>query len=169
MERETLIYNGMKFHRYPESKRRHLRVYYWAHPVSKDAPIPLHREIWRIERGPIPNGCVIHHKDGNSLNNNIANLECKSRAKHQSEHGKKNADKARIVLDKFARPKAALWHKSKEGHEFHKRIGKLAWKNFKPVEKRCVECGEKYLDKSIQCKGKYCSDLCGSRYRRKNI
>lgn len=35
----------------------------------------LHRYTWEKLRGKIPDGYVVHHKDGNKLNNNIENLE----------------------------------------------------------------------------------------------
>jgi len=60
--------------------------------VMKEAPIRLdkdgyglvtinkktyrvHRLIWTFFNGPIPNGLQINHKDGDKLNNNLANLE----------------------------------------------------------------------------------------------
>ena len=36
------------------------------------------RVIWELFNGPIPDGCVIDHLDGNPHNNNISNLACKS-------------------------------------------------------------------------------------------
>lgn len=39
--------------------------------------------------GAIPNGYIIHHIDGNGLNNDIENLQCVSRAEHTMIHGKK--------------------------------------------------------------------------------
>ena len=39
---------------------------------------------WEAFNGPIPSDCVIHHIDGNTLNNNIANLECMQRSEHSA-------------------------------------------------------------------------------------
>jgi len=36
----------------------------------------LHRVIWEDHNGKIPWDCIIHHKDGDSSNNDISNLEC---------------------------------------------------------------------------------------------
>ena len=33
----------------------------------------LHKEVWKDTHGEIPEGCVIHHKDCNKLNNSIEN------------------------------------------------------------------------------------------------
>ena len=82
MEKETIIYKGRKYNRYPNSKRRHLRVYYWCHDKWKEPPRTLHRDIWKETYGDIPKGFVIHHKDGNTLNNNIENLEILTNAQH---------------------------------------------------------------------------------------
>lgn len=46
----------------------------------------IHRLEWEKHNGPIPNGFIIHHKDGNKLNWNIDNLEMLSRAEHIKEH-----------------------------------------------------------------------------------
>lgn len=36
----------------------------------------LHRVIWEYHNGPIPRDGIIHHIDGNPLNNAPENLEC---------------------------------------------------------------------------------------------
>ena len=57
---------------------------------GKNLPRKYHHIlIYETEVGPIPNGYIIHHKDGNGLNNNIDNLECLSRANHMITHGKR--------------------------------------------------------------------------------
>ena len=86
MERETITYNGKDYHRYPESNRRQLRAYYWRHDKWKEPPFALHRQIWIDNFGEIPKGYVVHHKDGDTLNNSIENLECISRHDHCSGH-----------------------------------------------------------------------------------
>ena len=50
----------------------------------------LHRLIFEDFYGPIPEGYVIHHKDGNTLNNSIENLECLSKTEHSTYHGKEH-------------------------------------------------------------------------------
>lgn len=86
MAKETIIYNGQKYNRYPESKRRQLRVYYWKHDKWKSPPIALHRQIWIDNFGEIPAGYSVHHKDGNTFNNSIDNLEIFSKSKHSVLH-----------------------------------------------------------------------------------
>ena len=42
----------------------------------------LNRVIWEIVNGPIPEGMIIDHLDGNPLNNRIENLACKTRGEN---------------------------------------------------------------------------------------
>jgi len=83
---EHIVYNGKKYWRYPESKRRQLRVYFWHHGKWKSPPIALHRQIWIDNFGPIVKGYVVHHKDGNTFNNQLSNLELMKKGYHASIH-----------------------------------------------------------------------------------
>ena len=86
MERETIVYNGKKYHRYPESKRPQHRNYFYKHDKNNESPVALHRQIWEDNNGPIPKGMEIHHKDKNFSNNDISNLECLSIKEHRNKH-----------------------------------------------------------------------------------
>ncbi|MBQ2174478.1 MAG: HNH endonuclease [Alphaproteobacteria bacterium] len=49
-----------------------------------------HHLVWEKETGcPVPDDCVIHHKDGNKYNNNISNLQLMDGKEHVSLHSKK--------------------------------------------------------------------------------
>lgn len=48
----------------------------------------LHRLIFKKFYGYIPKGYVIHHKDGNKLNNCINNLQLLNKSEHDSYHMK---------------------------------------------------------------------------------
>lgn len=48
----------------------------------------LHRHKWEKYRGPIPPGCVVHHKDEDKTNNALRNLVCLTRAEHAALHTK---------------------------------------------------------------------------------
>jgi HNH endonuclease len=49
-------------------------------------PYYHHRLVWELANGPIPIGHVIHHKDEDTRNNALENLECVERGKHVREH-----------------------------------------------------------------------------------
>ena len=84
----TIEYGGKKYHRYPDSKRRQLRVYYWRHDKWKQAPVALHRQIYIDNFGPIPKGFHIHHKDGDTENNSPDNLQALSASAHAALYTK---------------------------------------------------------------------------------
>ena len=46
----------------------------------------LHRLIWEKHNGPIPKNHVIHHIDGDKLNNDINNLQCMEFGEHSTYH-----------------------------------------------------------------------------------
>lgn len=42
--------------------------------------------VWEEVNGPLPKGLLIHHRDRNTLNDDIENLEAMTRAEHLAEH-----------------------------------------------------------------------------------
>lgn len=42
--------------------------------------------VWEQANGPVPSGHIVHHKDRDTLNDDIGNLELMSRAEHIEEH-----------------------------------------------------------------------------------
>lgn len=171
MKKETIIYKNKKYNRYPESKRRQLRVYYWRHDKWKESPVALHRQIWIDNHGDIPKGFVIHHKDDNPLNNDISNLEMISHGDHTRLHSKKPKRQKQLkenAIKNLPKLKKACeeYKQSKEGKEFFKKNVSNSIHYKIPRKKKCLECKEIFTYK-IKNEVKYCSKLCGSRYRRK--
>lgn len=64
----------------------HLRHDGYKHYGAGRKHILEHRIVWEAEHGPIPPGMVIHHRDGNKLNNTIDNLEMMTNAEHMRHH-----------------------------------------------------------------------------------
>lgn len=85
--REEVLFEGVFYYRYPNSKNWSLR-HYFGSPMGARRKKFLHRAIYESALGPIPRGHHIHHKDKNTLNNLIENLQCLSKESHEALHGK---------------------------------------------------------------------------------
>lgn len=46
----------------------------------------IHRGCWEAHNGPIPEKYIVHHIDGNRLNNDIENLKCMTKNEHTKLH-----------------------------------------------------------------------------------
>jgi hypothetical protein len=117
--KERIVYKGKKYNRYPESKRAQLRNYYWRHDKWKEPPFALHRQIWIDNFGDIPKGYIVHHKDGNTFNNNIENLQLLLNADHVKLLWTKEKRLWAKENIKVAQEAAKKWHGSKEGRKWH--------------------------------------------------
>ena len=173
---ESIIFNGITFRRYPSSSRLSERRYYRADGrLRKQGISYLHRYIWELHNGPIPEGYHVHHKNEDPLDNSIDNLELlpgKSHLQlHAYEHSQDQAymEKVKENLDR-QRAKASEWHSSKAGREWHSERGKLnaALQKAKPrIEKQCEMCGATFhAYQSMDWHSKFCSKKCYSKFRR---
>ena len=77
-------WNGKKWHVYGTGST----AYYERtdKSVKPKRTVRLHRALWVANFGEPPEGFHVHHKDGNKLNNDLANLECISNADHMRHH-----------------------------------------------------------------------------------
>lgn len=164
--RETIIYRCQKYHRYPKAKTRQHRVYFWKHDKQHKAPIALHRQIWIDNFGKISNGFVIHHKDGNPLNNSIENLESKNRSRHAKDH-MRTPERRKLSRETAKKQGTRLyeagakWRKTPEGIEFNRKNTLTSL--FKT--ERDIICGVcKKSFKSRVHNAKYCSPTCSNLY-----
>lgn len=153
-------------HKFRRDKRK---GYYLSTTNIGSARKRLHIYIWEKHNGPVPAGMEINHIDENKDNNDISNLECLTRHEHRLFHVKHDYQrllpKWRSNLDKFARPKAAEWHRSAEGRQ-KKSIAHTGVKEKRRYVKRCKNCGKVYRT-AIE-RSKFCSPACQSDYRRKS-
>jgi hypothetical protein len=62
--------------------------------------------VWERENEPVPKGMVVHHKDRNSLNDRLANLEILTRAEHANEH-RSEVEQSRLTGSRRARAKVS--------------------------------------------------------------
>ena len=87
-----------------------------------------HHLVWEKETGcPVPDGCIIHHKDGNKHNNDISNLQLMDQKSHVAMHSAKGKKMLEIQCPS---------------------CGKIFYK-----EKRC-HCKKRLMFCSRQCIGK---------------
>lgn len=162
---EKVFFNGYTYRRYPNSKNASDRHYFKR--STKETALYLHREVWKFYNGEIPEGCHIHHKDGNTANNSIENLECVDPKEHSARHpfSEERQQKQKEHLARI-RLLTKEWHASEEGHQWHVQNGANSYKNYVPVENICTQCGKTFLDKKIGGVSKFCSNNCKSAWRR---
>ena len=158
---------GFSWRRYPQSKNASDRRYYKSCAFGK-VPKYLHRWVWEQCYGEIPQGFEIHHKDEDTSNNSIDNLECVSKEQHNQLHSSKSwsdRDAMFVHLEKI-RPLSKSWHSSQDGLAHHKEIGALAYKSHIPVDRKCDNCGVDFKSKQIGNIDRFCSNKCKSAWRR---
>lgn len=165
-DRVTIEFNGRKYHRYPNAKGRTERVYYSASGHRR-----LHTDMYKHYFGEIPEGHCIHHIDGNTENNDISNLELKTKSKHAFDHSSTEERKEisrRTIKEAIA--KAPEWHRSEEGIKWHNEHAEHFKKdNRVKLLLKCVFCGEEYSCDSLSAtRSKFCSNNCNSKHRRKS-
>lgn len=173
---ESITFNGFTYNRYPNSKNLSHQRYF-----QRSGGDNLHRAIWRHHNGPIPDGHDIHHRDGDWNNNDISNLECITKADHYKQHyqytSEFNSRPEQLEHLDRVREKAAGWHKSDEGREWHRNVSakalisggpaqtalaqKRADQSANPVTKVCVECGAEF--QSPTGRATLCGNACACR------
>jgi hypothetical protein len=96
-----------------------------------ETSVTQHRLIWTINKGPIPKGYDVHHKDGNRKNNSLENLILKEHKSHSSEHHNT------VMVEGLRHHLCPNCHKLKPMSDFYKgNVGK------------CKQC-HRELDKDI--------------------
>lgn len=156
---DKVVFNGKTYRRYPDSPRKHLQRYFTRSRAF------LHRDVWVFHNGPIPRGHHVHHKDGNTLNNDITNLECVSCAQHakehevaRREHGRSEKQQAHLAE---IRKKAAPWHSTPEGLAWHAAHGKRSWEDRERVTLTCQQCGTSF--ESFLSDARFCGKPCQNK------
>lgn len=173
MQTDIIVFGGVNFIRYPESKVVSDTRYYkgrWR-INGKLMKTYLHRVMWMEANGPIPAGHHIHHKDENYLNNTLENFECITSSKHLSDHyhsksAQWKAAKTATLIN-VAQEAAKEWHKSEEGREWHSKHMQEAWAARVALPKICTVCGKQYESTDARSGHlKYCSPKCNAQARR---
>lgn len=156
------VFNGMLFCRDDKTG------YY----LNSNTSTRLHRAVWEFHNGRIPEGSHVHHRDHDKNNNELDNLVLVTAAEHRHIHAEEMPEttkkKLRQNLLKNAMPKAAEWHGTSEGKEWHKKHYEKMKDHL--YEKRmfvCEECG-KTFEAAHNGNNRFCSNACKSNYRRKS-
>lgn len=142
--------------------------YYLSSKKINGKRLRYHVYVWVKTNGPVPTGFAVHHKDENKENNTIENfvlvsdvMHCKFHAKERMqdperyEHQKENL--------KRIQNRAAEWHASPEGREWHKKhYEEIKDKLHVEITKKCIFCGKEY--KTEKHDSKFCSNSCCQGY-----
>lgn len=166
-EREVVWFDGHPYYRYPQARQRSHRVYFSPGGKGAAAREALHREVYKKHHGPIPDGCDVHHADGDPLNNDPSNLVAVTRTAHRGGHGNPMGARAAEHLAAIA-PLAAAWHATPEGRAWHSEHGRRTWEGRPERAVRCVECGETFLTRYAGSNVQLCSRACRNRQLHKN-
>lgn len=164
---ETITVGGITWRRYPNAKNLSDRSYF-KKTFRDGTVVSLHRWVWKQHHGEIPEGCHIHHKDGDTGNNDISNLECLHSSDHLQGHAARRDWRSPEHLAHLERirPLTKAWHASPEGREVHRKVGSMAYKNFTPDDKPCKHCGEVFTPRKLGSQDLFCSNKCKSAWRR---
>ena len=155
---ETVEFNGVTYRLMGSGK------YYLSQSSTNEGrkgAKGLHVAVWEFYSGQtVPGGYEVHHKDGNTFNNDYSNLECiprdehRRKANYQTERIKKHLDEIR--------PLASEWHRSEEGREWHRQHGKESMENREVLTLVCRQCGKEFTAKHKYAK--FCSHNCSVKY-----
>ena len=127
----------------------------------------LHQYIYEKEKGKIPEGYEVHHKDANKENNSINNFELLSAKEHQEEHREQNVENgsklAKYVEENFEEVQA-LAKLGKSGQY----IGKSKRRKYENSPIRCAHCGEEFVPhKKARKDTKFCSTSCSGKWHKR--
>lgn len=148
---EVFEFNGNLYYRSPSKKYFSRSV--WDKVLKKRRKELLHRAVWIFYNGSIPKGKEIHHKDRNTGNNLITNLECLSKSEHCKIHAKENSGLGK-------------WVKSEEGRNCISNTVKERWRKAENKKYICERCCGVFTSNHITRKPKYCSSLCAQQARK---
>lgn len=169
---EIVVFKGVKYRRYPDSKNWAESSYYVAGIADRmNGRKRLHEDLWINAHGPIPAGCHIHHRDHDPLNNDLANLICITKEDHKNEHADERRGQCtpeqRAHLESI-RQLAAEWHGTEEGRGWHAEHGRRTWDSRTYVQHVCEHCGIDYLTRTSAGQERFCSNACKSAARRRS-
>lgn len=162
--REEVEYAGRIWYRYPDSERPTDRRYF-STGINRKV-VRLHRYVWEEAHGHIPKGFVVHHRDGDWANNALDNLELLDVREHNSISTNGVPLEEKQARMNHARITASKWHGSPEGIEFHRWLGRHAWKSRDSHKQTCEYCGQAFETLARHGHTRFCSNKCKAAARR---
>lgn len=118
----------------------------------------LHVAIYETISGQVvPKGLIVHHKDGNPLNNAFENFDLKTASQHTKRHPIRNIDLRKQNMNNARK----IWNTSPEGKECHRKLAlqnSLTKCNLPRFQRKCEVCG--LIFKGTQITSRYCSKKC---------
>lgn len=142
----TIVYRGLSYRRQPG------RAYYfpssWA--VRRHGRQSLHRDVYRDNVGPIPDGWHVHHIDGDTENNDPANLEAISASDHARHHYGHRAESIAAARRE--------WEVTDDAKAIKRAAIAKARANTPKAEQPCGHCGRPFLARLGH--DKFCSIKC---------
>lgn len=124
----------------------------------------VHRLVWTNHNGAIPEGSVVHHKNGIKDDNRIENLELMTLSEHASLHAPDTRVGRLKGLPKMLEA-ARLWHKGPAGKDWHKKNYQLTKDRLHAKKPHvCEQCGKEYESNRVK-DTKFCSGKCKTAHR----
>ncbi|MFK0182069.1 HNH endonuclease signature motif containing protein [Streptomyces xanthochromogenes] len=166
---DRVIFRGVIFRRYPDSPNWADRSYFTPGIADRQRGIQrLHQEVWKAANGPIPEGCHVHHRDEDPLNNSLGNLECLTGDEHLGHHmaHRDHHTPQRLALLEAIRPLAAAWHRSDAGRAWHRQHGVDTWAKRRPIRRACDQCQSEFDSITRRDNDRFCSNNCKSKWRK---
>jgi protein-arginine kinase activator protein McsA len=178
-ETETIIFNGREYHRNPGAIQKHRQRYFWGRRELGDKKkIALHVAVWEHHNGHVPEGMVIHHKDGDPRNNDISNLACISLSMHGTLHNTgRNLDGARhskmyrhtcqqcgATYESFRKKRTRFCSLECQHQNSNDRRASAARKH----QHKCQKCGAMY-ETFRKTRTKFCSRKCQQQDRNDRV
>ena len=161
--RETIRFAGKNWYRHPEASNPYRRIYYRGYPAPRRW-VFLHRYIWELANGPIPDEYEVHHVDGNPSNNVLENLAIVSHQEHIDLHWKMLVGK---TCEHCGQPFECSFL-LRDRQRFCSNACKSAWRRAQKLdheERICPVCFEPFMVNHYS-KKQCCSRLCAQRSRR---
>lgn len=135
-KREFQEYRGVRYYKQDDG--------YWRAGRHSGGEL-MHRAVWEGERGPIPEGWHVHHKDHDPSNNDVGNLEPKPAGEHAEHHYP-------TALGEWVQDPAHASRRSASART-RKRILK---------DLVCDECASAF--QSVKSDARFCNPTCNSRW-----